>query len=60
MLRNLDEMSPLPVPPVPVPGCTECTRLAKQRRYAQAQFDRSGETDLNVLLRKHQRQEHHA
>jgi hypothetical protein len=43
-----------------VPGCTECARLAKQRRYAQAQFDRSGETDLNVLLRKHQRQEHHA
>ncbi|MEV0639599.1 hypothetical protein AB0I77_32630 [Streptomyces sp. NPDC050619] len=47
-----------PRPPVPVPGCTPCDELATQRNEARARFDRSAETDANVLLRQHQRQEH--
>ncbi|WP_405561150.1 hypothetical protein [Streptomyces sp. NBC_01180] len=44
-------------PPLPA-GCETCAGLAEQRDYARAQFDGSKETDFNVLLRHHQRQEH--
>ncbi|MEU6476324.1 hypothetical protein ABZ858_05425 [Streptomyces sp. NPDC047017] len=47
-------------PPLPVRGCAACTDLAVQRRIAQAEGDLTGETDANVLLRRHQRQEHRA
>lgn len=45
-------------PPVPVPGCVACGLLAEQRADARARFDRSAETDANVLLRRHQWQDH--
>ncbi|TWV52820.1 hypothetical protein FRZ03_10925 [Streptomyces misionensis] len=45
-------------PPRPVPGCSTCLTLAERRAAARAEYDRSAETDANVLLRKHQRQEH--
>lgn len=45
-------------PPVPAPGCAACTDLAARREVARAWFDRSAETDANVLLRQHQRREH--
>ncbi|MFF8994137.1 hypothetical protein ACF09H_30290 [Streptomyces sp. NPDC014983] len=45
-------------PPRPVPGCSTCLTLAERREVAQAEYDRSAETDANVLLRTHQRQEH--
>ncbi|MFE1878562.1 hypothetical protein [Streptomyces diastatochromogenes] len=47
-------------PPRPVPGCPACLQLAERREAARAVFDRSAETDANVLLRQHQRQEHRA
>lgn len=47
-----------PAAPAPVPGCATCTALAAQREDARAEFDRSGETDANVLLRRHQRLRH--
>ncbi|WP_031173312.1 hypothetical protein [Streptomyces durhamensis] len=47
-------------PPRPVPGCTACGKLAGLRDAARTAHDRSAETDANVLLRKHQRQEHRA
>lgn len=45
-------------PPVPVPGCEGCAELAVRRDEARARYDRSAETDANVLLRQHQRREH--
>jgi hypothetical protein len=45
-------------PPAPVPGCATCAELVGQRESAQAEFDRSKETDANVLMRQHQRREH--
>lgn len=45
-------------PPVPVPGCAACAELAVRRGEARARYDRSAETDANVLLRHHQRREH--
>ncbi|MEU2712494.1 hypothetical protein [Streptomyces sp. NPDC007205] len=47
-------------PPRPVPGCPACMRMAELREAARAVCDRSAETDANVLLRQHQRQEHRA
>lgn len=47
-------------PPLPVRGCPTCTELDGQRDAARAEYDRSAETDANVLLRQHQRQEHRA
>ena len=47
-------------PPQPVHGCTTCTELAGRRDAAQAERDRSAETDTNVLLCRHLRQEHRA
>ncbi|MFG2604170.1 hypothetical protein ACGFT2_11555 [Streptomyces sp. NPDC048514] len=47
-------------PPCPVPGCAACTELAERREVAQAEYDRSAETDANVLLRQHLRREHRA
>lgn len=44
--------------PVPVPGCTECGRLAAIRREAAAMLDRSAVTDANVMLRAHQATAH--
>jgi hypothetical protein len=45
-------------PPSPVPGCPTCTELAIRRDDARAWFNGSAETDTNVLLRRHLRQEH--
>lgn len=45
-------------PPVPVPGCETCAELAVRREEALARYDRSAETDANVLLRHHQRRDH--
>jgi hypothetical protein len=45
-------------PPAPVPGCAACEELAARRDEARAAFDRSAETDANVLLRQHQAREH--
>ncbi|MEU0008614.1 hypothetical protein ABZ079_31280 [Streptomyces sp. NPDC006314] len=47
-------------PPRPVPGCPACTELAERREAARTAYDRSAETDANVLLRQHQRREHRA
>lgn len=47
-------------PPRPVPGCATCLKLGRLREAARAAYDRSAETDANVLLRQHQRQEHRA
>ncbi|MGW7817417.1 hypothetical protein ACWGLF_04620 [Streptomyces puniciscabiei] len=47
-------------PPRPVPGCPACMTLAERRDAARAAYERSAETDANVLLRQHQRQEHRA
>ncbi|MEU8757703.1 hypothetical protein [Streptomyces sp. NPDC048659] len=40
-------------PPVPVPDCDECGDLARCRSEARARYDRSAESDANVLLRRH-------
>ncbi|MFI9646521.1 hypothetical protein ACIHAA_09540 [Streptomyces sp. NPDC052040] len=45
-------------PPLPVRGCTACAELDGLREAARAEYDRSAEADANVLLRRHQRQEH--
>ncbi|QLJ05806.1 hypothetical protein HZZ00_35495 [Streptomyces sp. NEAU-sy36] len=45
-------------PPRPVPGCPVCLTLGERRAVARTECDRSGEADANVLLRRHQRQEH--
>ncbi|MEV6838545.1 hypothetical protein AB0N17_29220 [Streptomyces sp. NPDC051133] len=47
-------------PPRAVPGCGTCAGLAGRRETARAAYDRSAETDANVLLRQHQREEHRA
>ncbi|WP_329217147.1 hypothetical protein OG352_14260 [Streptomyces sp. NBC_01485] len=47
-------------PPAPMPDCVECEDLATQRADARAEHDYSAETDANVLLRRHQRQDHQA
>ncbi len=52
------QLEPLGPPPVPVTGCTACAELAVRRDEARARYDRSAETDANVLLRHHQRREH--
>ncbi|MGC0331086.1 hypothetical protein RKD23_004076 [Streptomyces sp. SAI-170] len=46
------------LPPRPVPGCSICAELAGLREAAKTAYDRSAETDANVLLRQHQRQVH--
>ncbi|GGX87065.1 hypothetical protein [Streptomyces fructofermentans] len=45
-------------PPVPVPGCAACTELAVRRDDARARYNRSAETDADVLLRRHLRGGH--
>jgi hypothetical protein len=45
-------------PPLPVRGCEVCVELDGLREAAQTAHDRSAETDANILLRRHQRQEH--
>ncbi|MEU3849547.1 hypothetical protein [Streptomyces sp. NPDC029554] len=45
-------------PPLPVRGCAVCEELSVRRDRARAAFDASAVTDTNVLLRKHQREEH--
>lgn len=47
-------------PPRPVPGCAACQELAERREAARVAYDRSAETDANVLLRQHQWKEHRA
>ncbi|SER80353.1 hypothetical protein SAMN04487983_1022103 [Streptomyces sp. yr375] len=47
-----------PRPPVPMPDCAECEDLVTQRAAARAEHDYSAETDANVLLRRHQHQDH--
>ncbi|MFD9114796.1 DUF7848 domain-containing protein [Streptomyces bottropensis] len=57
-MRRHDPSGSLGSPPVPVPGCAACADLAERRDEARARYDRSAETDANVLLRHHQRREH--
>jgi hypothetical protein len=45
-------------PPEPVSGCEECAELSGRRVVARAELDGSLETDMNVLLRRHQRADH--
>ncbi|MER5529686.1 hypothetical protein ABT075_34735 [Streptomyces sp. NPDC002677] len=45
-------------PPRPVPGCAECADLGDRRETALVAYDHSAATDVNVLLRQHQRAEH--
>ncbi|WP_439943386.1 hypothetical protein [Streptomyces sp. BBFR115] len=45
-------------PPLPVRGCAVCEALDAERHIARAEGDASAETDANVLLRRHRRQEH--
>ncbi|MDR2987996.1 MAG: hypothetical protein LBV34_24480, partial [Nocardiopsaceae bacterium] len=52
-----DDQSALSAP-VPVPGCAVCDDLATRRHEARARRDGSAETDADVLLRRHRRQEH--
>jgi len=47
-----------PAAPEPVPGCAACDELDRFRARAREECDRTRETDANVLLRRHQRQEH--
>lgn len=56
-MRQRDEVG-LGRPPVPAPGCVTCAELVVRRDEARARYDRSAETDANVLLRHHQRREH--
>ncbi|MFF4584036.1 hypothetical protein [Streptomyces sp. NPDC001388] len=51
-------MTGLRRPPEPAPDCAECGELAAARDRARAAHDRSAETDADVLLRSHQRQQH--
>ncbi|WP_282692840.1 hypothetical protein [Streptomyces sp. CC208A] len=44
--------------PQGVPHCTACLLLVRERRKARVTFDWSAETDVNVLLRRHLREEH--
>jgi len=46
--------------PRPVPGCGRCAELVERREAARASYDRSAETDANVLLRQHQGSRHRA
>ncbi|MFM9445059.1 hypothetical protein [Streptomyces acidiscabies] len=45
-------------PPTPVAGCSVCAEFIEQRKAARAVYDRSKETDVNVLMRRHQKQAH--
>ena len=47
-------------PPLPMPldGCTTCARLAASRAYHRRRHDLIRVTDVNVLMRSHQRQQH--
>ncbi|MFF4170938.1 hypothetical protein [Streptomyces sp. NPDC001744] len=45
-------------PPRPVPHCTACALLVRERREARERCDRSAETDANVLLRRHLSRDH--
>jgi hypothetical protein len=45
-------------PPRPLPGCDTCAELNSRRDVARTAYDRSAETDANVLLRTHQREAH--
>lgn len=47
-------------PPRPVAGCETCGELADARATAQGSYDRSAESDANVLFRKHRREAHSA
>ncbi|MEW1904211.1 hypothetical protein [Streptomyces sp. NPDC086147] len=45
-------------PPRPVPHCVACALLVRERREARERFDRSAETDANVLMRRHLARDH--
>jgi hypothetical protein len=45
-------------PPLPFRNCPTCGELDLRRERARADYDRSAETDANVLLRKHRREAH--
>lgn len=53
--RPLVDVGP---PPEPATGCATCTALAERRAHARAADDGSAETDADVLLARHLRQEH--
>ena len=57
MIEQTDDINR---PPVPVPDCLACADLAAMRAKARARHERSAETDVNVLLRRHQRRYHTA
>ncbi|KUL49123.1 hypothetical protein ADL22_08615 [Streptomyces sp. NRRL F-4489] len=50
--------APWPAPPQPWPGCAHCAELDARRAVARDEYDRSGETDCNILLRRHVREVH--
>ncbi|MFE5833597.1 hypothetical protein ACFQ67_20450 [Streptomyces sp. NPDC056488] len=55
------EAAPVPDlsrPPRPVPHCVACALLVRERREARERFDRSAETDANVLMRRHLARDH--
>ncbi|GAA3234645.1 hypothetical protein GCM10020256_51820 [Streptomyces thermocoprophilus] len=51
-------LSPLQREPAPVPGCSECLRLANRRQNARSESDHSAVTDANVYLRRHLKAQH--
>ncbi|MFE5036439.1 hypothetical protein [Streptomyces sp. NPDC056683] len=44
--------------PEPVPACAACAEFAARRKAAEASFDASAATDVDVLLRRHLRRDH--
>lgn len=44
--------------PSPVPHCAECARWAALRDELRSRADRSGVSDVNVMLRDHQQRAH--
>ncbi|MYT32741.1 MULTISPECIES: hypothetical protein [unclassified Streptomyces] len=47
-----------PAPPQPQAGCARCADLDERRTKARRQYDRSAESDGNVMLRRHLREAH--
>ncbi|ANZ16964.1 hypothetical protein O1L44_13695 [Streptomyces noursei] len=50
--------APWPAPHHPRPDCARCAELEARRATARNEYDRSVETDCNVMLRRHLREAH--